>query len=220
MQAIWRAAALALGCALLVGCAEQQNSVNVDSSLAQMQIGAPILRCRDACLADWRRDQPEAQQLHAQGRWRALAALVIRVNYQDDLSLYYLARAAEGLGFTAGAAAYYKQSKELSGTAIACSYLSRLCGGIVLPQAASLRLSLVMLQLERERRATPAPAPGKAAPATIEGATTGTAQPTETLAPEPVAVPAPVIPPAPAPAPPPPKPADARDFIEPPPAQR
>ncbi len=46
---------------------------------------------------------------------------MIRVGYQDDLSLFYLGRAAEGLGFTAGAAAYYQQSKELSGTAIGCA---------------------------------------------------------------------------------------------------
>jgi hypothetical protein len=215
MRANWRAAALGLGWALLAGCAEQQSAVNPDSGMALMQTGAPILRCRDACLADWRREQPEAQELHSQGRWRALAALVIRVNYQDDLSLYYLARAAEGLGFAAGAAAYYKQSKELSGTAIACSYLSRLCGGLVLPQAASLRLSLVMLQLERERRAPPAPVPGRAAPAGTEGVATGTAAPSEILTPEPAPMPAPL-----APAPAPPKPVDAKDFIEPPPAQR
>jgi hypothetical protein len=218
MRASGWVAVLGFGGLLLAGCAEQQNPVNPDAGLAQIQTGAPVLRCRDACLADWRREQPEAQQLHAQGRWRALAALVIRVNYQDDLSLYYLARAAEGLGFTAGAAAYYRQSKELSGTAIACSYLSRLCGGVVLPQAASLRLSLVTLQLEQERRVAPTPSPGKAAPAANEGVATGTAQPSETVVPEPAAIPAPVIPPAPAP--PPPRPADARDFIEPPPAPR
>ena len=218
MRASWRAVALGLGCALLAGCAEQQNPVNPDSSMALIQTGAPVLRCRDACLADWQREQPEAQQLHAQGRWRSLAALVIRVNYQDDLSLYYLARAAEGLGFTAGAASYYKQSKQLSGTAIACSNLSRLCGGLVLPQAASLRLSLVTLQLEQARRAAPAPSPGKAAPAATEGVATGMAQPSGTVMPEPAAAPGPVI--SPSPAPPPPRPADARDFIEPPPAPR
>ena len=32
-----------------------------------------------------------------------LAALVMRIGYQDDLSLYYLGRAAEGMGYRAPA---------------------------------------------------------------------------------------------------------------------
>jgi len=203
---------LGLGGAFLSACAEQHTSVGTDKGLVLMQTGAPILSCRDACLADWRREQPQAQQLAAAGQWRDLATLLIRVGYQDDLSLFYLGRAAEGLGFTAGAAAYYRQSKELSSTAITCASMSRQCGGLVFPQAASLRLSAVTLQLERSRRAPTGSSPGKPVPATTEGVFTGSATSSETLPPQPVSVPAP--------SPPPPKPVDAQDFIEPPPAQR
>jgi hypothetical protein len=207
---------LGLGCVFLAACAEQHNSVDTDKGLVLMQTGAPILSCRDACLADWRREQPQAQQLTAAGQWRDLAALLIRVGYQDDLSLFYLGRAAEGLGFTTGAAAYYHQSKELSGSAIACITQSKQCGGLVFPQAASLRLSAVTLELERSRRTPTGSSPGKPVPATTEGVVTGSATSSETLPPQPVLAPAP----APQPAPPPPRPADAKDFIEPPPAQR
>jgi hypothetical protein len=208
----WWVGALGLGCAFLAACAEQHDSMSPDRGLVLMQTGAPILSCRDACLADWRREQPQAQQLAAAGQWRDLANLLIRVGYQDDLSLFYLGRAAEGLGFTAGAAAYYRQSTQLSGTAIACTAMSRQCGGLVFPQASSLRLSAVTLQLERSRRAPTASPQGKPAPAATEGVATGTAMSSETLPPQPAA--------AAAPAPPPPKPADGKDFIEPPPAQR
>ncbi len=208
---------LGLGGLLLAACAEQHTSVDVDKSLTLMQTGAPILSCRDACLADWRREQPQAQSLETSGRWRDLATLVVRVGYQDDLSLFYLGRAAEGLGFVAGAAAYYQQSKELSGTAIACAIKSHQCGNLVFPQAASLRLSSVALQLERVRRA-PTPSPQvKPVPAAAEGVSTGSSPYGETLPPQPVAEPAPAPTPIPAP---PPKPVDAHDFIEPPPAQR
>lgn len=209
MQVTW-AGLLGLGGVLLAGCGEQHSSATPDNGLVLMQTGAPILGCRDACLADWRREQPQAQQLDAAGRWRDLATLVIRVGYQDDLSLFYLGRAAEGLGFTAGAASYYRQSRELSGTAIDCASLSRQCGGLVFPQAASLRLSSVTLQIERSRQAPASAPPGKPVPATTEGVATGSASPNETLPPAPTL----------APSAPPTRPADTKDYIEPPPAQR
>ena len=204
---------LGLTCVLLAACAEQHTSVSLENGLVLMQTGAPVLSCREPCLADWRREQPQAQALVTAGQWRDLAALVIRVGYQDDLSLFYLGRAAEGLGFTAGAAAYYRQSQQISGTAIACAIQSKQCGGLVFPQAAALRLSSVTLQLERSRRAPTGSSPGKPVPATTEGVATGSATSNETVPP-----PLPVA--APAPSPPPPKPVDTRDFIEPPPAPR
>lgn len=204
---------LALGCVLLAGCAEQPHtSLSLDKGLLAMQTGAPVLSCRDACLGDWRHEQPQAEALVAAGNWHDLAALLIRVGYQDDLSLFYLGRAAEGLGFAAGAAAYYQQSKELSGTAIACAAMSRQCGGLVFPQSALLRLSAVTLQLEQLRRKPSAAPPGKPVPAAAEAVSTGSVPYGETLPPQPA--------PLPAPGPLPPKPVDTQDFIEPPPAQR
>jgi hypothetical protein len=211
MQVRWTGL-LGLGGMLLAGCGEQHSSANPDNGLVLMQTGAPILGCRDACLADWRREQPQAQLLDAAGQWRDLATLVIRVGYQDDLSLYYLGRAAEGLGFAAGAAGYYGQSTQLSGTAIACANLSRQCGGLIFPRAASSRLAAVTLQIERSRHAPPAAPPGKPVPASSEGVATGSATSNETLPPAPA--------PALAPSPPPTRPPDTKDYIEPPPAPR
>jgi hypothetical protein len=209
MRKQWCFGALALGGALLAACAEQPaSSVNPETGLVSMQTGVALLRCRDACLADWRREQPQAQKLDAGGQWHDLAVLVIRVGYQDDLSLYYLGRAAEGLGFSTGAASYYRQSTELSGTAIACATLSRQCGGVSLPQAASSRLAAVTIEINRARRPPPSAPPGK--PTTpSESGTAGTTPA--------VAEPVPAVAPSP---PPPAKPTDTKDYIEPPPAQR
>jgi len=73
----------------------------------------------------------------------------MRTEYQDDLSLYYLGRAAEGLGFYSAAVSYYRQSMELSGTSISCTNLSRLCGGVPLPTDAARRLSIAQQLLAK-----------------------------------------------------------------------
>jgi hypothetical protein len=130
--------------------------------LAQLQLGRSVLRCREACLSAWRDAQPHAARLDASGEWSDLAATVMRTEYQDDLSLYYLGRAAEGLGFYPAAVSYYRQSMELSGTSISCSNLSRLCGGVTLPTDATRRLSIAQQLLAKpipRRRPTAIRAP-------------------------------------------------------------
>src|SRR6266404_8559896 len=130
----------ALACLAVAGCAQQAASITppVDA-MAQLRAGKVALGCREPCLAEWRGTQPQAAQLDAAGRWQDLALLVMRIGYQDDLSLYYLARAAEGIGYRGAAAGYYRQSAQLWGTSASCQNLSRQCGGVVLPRVALLR---------------------------------------------------------------------------------
>lgn len=184
-----------LGCLLLAGCAERVASVTPAESLTLLRTGRPLLRCRDACLAEWQRAQPQAAQLEAGARWQGLAQLVLRIGYQDDLSLYYLGRAAEGIGYPTAAASYYRQSMQLSGTSISCQNLSRLCAGVALPRAASSRLAAIERELSRSR-------PRRNGTA-LRGPETPEAAPREPAAP----VPSPVGPPP-------------SEYIEPPPAPR
>ena len=107
-------------CLAPLGCAEQHATVKPAETLALLQAGRPLLTCREPCLAEWRRAQPQAAQLDAGKRWQDLALLLARIGYQDDLSLYYLGRAAEGLGYRPAAAAYYRQSTEISRHPVAC----------------------------------------------------------------------------------------------------
>jgi hypothetical protein len=201
----------------LVGCAEQK-TVNPAETLAPLRAGRPLLTCHEPCLAAWRSAQPQAAQLDASARWQDLAMLLRRIGYQDDLSLYYLGRAAEGLGAREAAVTYYRQSTYLSGTANACQSQSRQCGGVTLPRAASLRVAAIQRDLNptRPRRTVAAPqgagpveqGPG---PAEVEAAPQGSATPevapteAETPTPSPVRRPA---------GPPP------SEYIEPPPAPR
>jgi hypothetical protein len=155
---------------MVTGCVKQRPVVDPTSAAAQLSTGAPLLRCRADCVAEWRAAQPRAAQLDAAARWGELAALVITINYRDDLTLYYLARAAEGLGYLAAADSYYRQSTYISGTSQSCRHASGVCGGVVLPDAALARIDALESEANRSRpqpprrRATgakPAPAGSK-----------------------------------------------------------
>jgi hypothetical protein len=194
----------------VIGCA-QQDTVKPAETLALLRAGRPILTCHEPCLPAWRSAQPQAAQLDAAARWQDLAMLLRSTGYQDDLSLYYLGRAAEGLGAREAAAGYYRQSMVVSGTANSCQSQSRLCGGVTLPRAAALRVAAIQRDLNPARPRRPGTAPQGAGPAEIEAAPQGS------TAPE--AVPAVVEAPAPGPAPRPPGPLPS-EYIEPPPAPR
>ena len=197
---IWYQRGLAAAaCLALLACAERAETVNPAETLTQLRAGRALLSCREPCLDEWRRIQPQAAQLDAGARWQDLALLLTRVGYQDDLSLYYLGRTAEGLGARDAAAAYYRQSTQLSSTPTSCQSLSRLCGGVTLPRAAALRLAAVERDPNRARPRRTEPAP--------PGPTPPEAEPAEVPAPAPSPVMRPAGPPA-------------SDYIEPPPAVR
>jgi hypothetical protein len=195
-----------LACLVPAGCSDQVGSIQPADALALLSTGRPVLGCRQPCLAEWQRAQPQAAQLDAGRRSQDLAVLVMRIGYQDDLSLYYLGRAAEGLGYRGAAASYYRQSMQLSGTSISCQVLSRQCGGVVLPSAAAVRVAAIdrLSRPPRPRRTGPAPQEPEA-PEPPEAA----AGAVETPVPSPTSSPA-SIPGAPA----------AFEYIEPPPAVR
>jgi hypothetical protein len=192
-----------LGCCLLAACAEQAASVTPAETLALLRTGQPLLSCREPCLAEWQSAQPQAAQLVKSARWQDLAMLLLRIRYEDDLSLYYLGRAADGIGYRRAAVRYYRQSIELSRTPASCRHLSRVCGGVALPRAASLRVVSIEREFNR-RRARP-----------TESAPPDTATPAEAASEGEAPAPAPVPLPLSGPATPP-----ASDYIEPPPVVR
>jgi len=223
-------AGLALLAAIgLAGCVASPGpfaDITPERAAAELETGRPLLACREACLEEWRRVQPQAAQLAEAARWRELAATVLHVGYQDDLSLYYLGRAAEGLGYLAAAASYYRQSQEISGTSLSCAYMSRQCGGVALPAATSAPLAAIERTFARPRyrrgRAPAGPSGNLGTPEPAAAAIEPAATPLATQPVLPVFIPP--IPALPAPfiAPPPPLPTigpPPNEFIEPPPAQ-
>src|ERR1700733_14905271 len=183
-----RGSLLGLASLILASCAGVEQEGRLAHSekaelLARLQLGQPVLDCREACLTAWKRLQPSAAQLDAATKWDDLAVLVMRSGYQDDLSLYYLGRAAEGRGFYAAAASYYRQSMQLSGTSGSCAYLSHLCGGLNLPNSASERLAMAERLLIPRKTPSRQPATNARPPAAESAATgqpTPAAEPAET----------------------------------------
>ncbi|HEV8679445.1 MAG TPA: hypothetical protein VGQ90_08735 [Stellaceae bacterium] len=128
--------------------------------------------------------------------------LLLRVQYEDDLSLYYLGLAAEGLGYRRAAVRYYRQSAELSRTPGSCRRLSGLCDGMMLPRAASLRVAAIEREFSRRKPRQTEPAPPDD-------------RPTEAASEDEAPLPPPGPGPGPGPVTPP-----ISDYIEPPPLVR
>lgn len=193
----------ALAVTALFACTPEAPTVSPEQRLAMIPTGEPLLSCRADCLAAWRAAEPQAASLAARRRWTDLARLLLRVNYEDDLTAYYLGEAAEGMGYRTAAASYYRQSIELSGGPASCAGYSRLCGGVSLPRAASVRLAALGRVVPRRRPSGPEkPEPRTAQPTGAPDATN-----IEALPP---------VPPSPVRAPS----REEEQYIEPPPAPR
>lgn len=228
MRSAIRAGFLA-GCLGLAGCVLPPPAPTPAQKLAMLPTGEPLLNCREACLGAWRAWAPQAAFLSRDGRWRDLAWLVLSVDYQDDLTLYYLGQAAHGLGFPSAAASYFRQSLTLTGTTASCYFLSLTCGGIDLPRASLLQLAAIDEELRpRRHRHRPVRVERRRAPPgsreerlrempEVEPPVSAAAG-----MPPPPHLPPSVAAPPPAPPPPPPPvplvPPRAGEFIEPPPA--
>jgi hypothetical protein len=79
---------------------------------------------------------PKLEILHAEGLWVRLAETVHEINLGDNLSYYYLGRAAYELGYINAATKYLDQSIEESKRALTGKCIA--CNGIKLPAEAEL----------------------------------------------------------------------------------
>lgn len=98
----------------------------------------------------WIHNLPNAAVLEATGRWQELALSVMRIGYMDDLSYYYLGRAAENLGYLQAAQRYYRIAERLSVTQMACNKPQvdvNICNGYVFPDALYPHLEVVEARL-------------------------------------------------------------------------
>jgi hypothetical protein len=127
---------------VLTSCAVRMPEVPVDELLRRLQAGEPMRDCRIACLDAWRANRATALVLNETRRWPELAVLVMQTGYTDDLTYFYLGRAAEGLGYREAAKTYYQISARLSAAGLACIKENPdLCNGQRLPAAAEARLA-------------------------------------------------------------------------------
>jgi len=77
--------------------------------------GALQLTCKNCSFKFYMR-QSELKKLHDSHDWRGLVQAVIKTDYEFDLSYFYLAAAAKGLGLAEPAKIYVSKAKELAAT--------------------------------------------------------------------------------------------------------
>jgi hypothetical protein len=184
-----RACVAAFSALVLASCVSALPEVPPDELIRRLQTGEPVLECGLPCRDAWRANRGTALVLNETRQWRELAVLVMQSGYTNDLTYYYLGRAAEGLGFWDAAKTYYRISVRLSSAGITCrAEGADYCNGQVFPAAAQTELAELTAppptppkqrpkthpaQHSRRPPAKPAPPPGSAATQTTAPATDG-----------------------------------------------
>lgn len=130
--------------ALLTGCASggasNQAGQNIVISQEAFEKGDIRLQCGASCSGTWGWTLAEAKRLFNFRQWKDLFLTVARVGFEEDLSYYYIGRAAEGEGYFGAALEYYKQARNAKHK---CAGLFNNCGGFVFPRDIDERVLLV-----------------------------------------------------------------------------
>jgi hypothetical protein len=191
---------------VLTSCVSPPPEVPPDELIRRLQAGEPALECGLPCQDAWRANRSTALVLNETRQWRELAVLVMQIGYTNDLTYYYLGRAAEGLGFWDAAKTYYRISVRLTSAGITCrAEGADYCNGQVFPAVAQTELVELTAppptpptpskthraqpQHRPPAKPTPPPAPASAqttAPASTGAAVMPEAAPPDFAAPPPV----------------------------------
>ncbi len=93
--------------------------------------GSLELNCK-TCSLKFYLNQSALKKMHDQQDWRGLVQNVIKTDYQFDLSYYFLATAAKGLGLVETSKIYFRKARELSeNVEAACSKAKMIkCNGV------------------------------------------------------------------------------------------
>lgn len=121
-------AALAAG---LLGCAtggiQAPSGKPVTDTMAVFQRGGARMTCELSCSYASGAASRDIHRLYEQGLWIDLVNEVARVGYKNDLSYFFLGRAAEELGYAKAAKIYYKLALA---TNMKCDGVINVCYGI------------------------------------------------------------------------------------------
>jgi hypothetical protein len=108
----------------------------------------------------WALHRPEALRRYQIGDWAGLGTLVMQIGWQDDLSYFYLGRAAEGMGAYQASRKYYQIAVALAEMDAAChSVLYNNCDGFSFPTDIYPRLQFVEAAIAQSEAAAASPPP-------------------------------------------------------------
>jgi hypothetical protein len=82
-------------------------------AVQDFQAGNFRLMCDEACYPAWSANFPRLMSLYGAGQWQMLAESTMQIGYASDLAYFFLASAAQNLGYHDAAFKYYQYSSEL-----------------------------------------------------------------------------------------------------------
>jgi hypothetical protein len=125
---------------VLVGCSAKYDQLSPADQLTLLQrmaAGQVVLDCALGCATQWGATRRTLKYFHDTSQWGALALNVMKIGFNDDLTWYYLGRAAEELSYLDAARIYYAASL---GAPRCNGALFNNCDGFDLPADAQRRL--------------------------------------------------------------------------------
>ena len=113
----------------------QQTLSLVDDEFKKFSNGLIDFDCHIACSWAEGANRKQVMEYYNKQMWKELAVVIVKIGITKDLNYFYLAKAAEGLGYPKAARIYYKKALELSDTRSRCDVLFKYqCNGISVAQ--------------------------------------------------------------------------------------
>ena len=164
---------------------------------ADFLAGQIRLDCELSCSGAWGTNKQRVYEIFSAERWTLLADEVMRIGFANDLTYFYLGRAAEGLGKPEAAKNYYALGRV---TPYHCNSIVNNCNGLDVPALTTQRLSTLKAQMPLvveqptvavtpSQKNAPSPAPTTSVPALGIAANNSTPIPLKTVEKPPAALP-------------------------------
>lgn len=133
---LWLLCFPAIAACSSAGPSSRDGNASIDPQRDFMK-GSIRLTCGPTCGGKWGATRKEALSYYQTESWDLLANIVMSIGHGSDQAYYYLARSAEGLGYSKAAQTYYSLS---IASIYKCDGLFDICDGIAASNLAQVRL--------------------------------------------------------------------------------
>jgi len=121
--------------------AEGQVMTFVAEEFEKFKRGDVVFQCTSECALSYTMQKGQWKRLYDKQAWRDLAVSVVKVGYLNDLTYFFLAEAAKGLGNPEAAKKYYARAIEATKADKTCAGLFNTCDGFDVPKLAEMALA-------------------------------------------------------------------------------
>jgi Zn-dependent protease with chaperone function len=120
--------------------AEGQVMTFVAEDFEKFRRGETVFTCGIDCAFGYNFQKGDWKRMHERQSWRDLAVSLLRVGYDNDLSYFLLAEAANGLGLKGAAKTYYERALAAHKAGKTCDGTFNTCEGFDIPKQAQATL--------------------------------------------------------------------------------